>query len=158
VIAPRDPCVTEPRDRLAARTDFLRTRALDSCARMHRNSTMNTVRLHSGGRLGVAALLLAALTACSGQQKAAATATAAPSPSAADAAIPPTASPYDTLPESVRLVKDRPCTGDFDAMVKRRAIRVGVTFNRTHYFIDKGQERGLTYESLKLFENDRNAA
>ena len=43
-------------------------------------------------------------------------------------------------------------------MVKRRAIRVGVTFNRTHYFIDKGQERGLTYESLKLFENDRNAA
>jgi membrane-bound lytic murein transglycosylase MltF len=40
--------------------------------------------------------------------------------------------------------------------VKRRAIRVGVTFNRTHYFIDKGQERGLTYESLKLFENDLN--
>jgi membrane-bound lytic murein transglycosylase MltF len=34
---------------------------------------------------------------------------------------------------------------------------VGVTFNRTHYFIDKGQERGLTYESLKLFENDLNA-
>ena len=154
MIAPRDPCVTEPRDRLAARTDFLRTRALDSCARMHRNSTMNTVRLHSGGRLGVAALLL---TACSGHQKAAPPATAAPSPSA-DAAIPPTASPYDTLPESVRLVKDRPFTGDFDAMVKRRAIRVGVTFNRTHYFIDKGQERGLTYESLKLFENDRNAA
>ena len=36
-------------------------------------------------------------------------------------------------------------------------IRVAVTFNRTHYFIDKGQERGLTYESLKLFENDLNA-
>jgi membrane-bound lytic murein transglycosylase MltF len=33
---------------------------------------------------------------------------------------------------------------------------VAVTFNRTHYFIDKGQERGLTYESLKLFENDLN--
>ena len=31
-----------------------------------------------------------------------------------------------------------------------------MTFNRTHYFIDKGQERGLTYESLKLFENDLN--
>ena len=51
---------------------------------------------------------------------------------------------------------DKPFTGDFDAMVKRRAIRVAVTFNRTHYFIDKGQERGLTYESLKLFENDLN--
>ena len=31
-----------------------------------------------------------------------------------------------------------------------------MTFNRTHYFIDKGQERGLAYESLKLFENDLN--
>ena len=51
---------------------------------------------------------------------------------------------------------DKPFTGDFDEMVKRRAIRVGVTFNRTHYFIDKGQERGLTYEALKLFENDLN--
>ena len=51
---------------------------------------------------------------------------------------------------------DKPFTGDFDALVARRSIRVGVTFNRTHYFIDKGQERGLTYESLKLFENDLN--
>ena len=38
---------------------------------------------------------------------------------------------------------DKPFTGDFDAMVARRAIRVAVTFNRTHYFIDPGQERGL---------------
>ena len=33
-----------------------------------------------------------------------------------------------------------------------------MTFNRTHYFIDKGQQRGLTYESLKLFEDDLNTA
>src|SRR4029078_5790881 len=80
------------------------------------------------------------------------------SPSPADAAaVRQPAWPYDALPESVRLVMDRPFTGDFDAMVKRRAIRVALTFNRTHYFIDKGQERGLTYESLKLFENDLNA-
>ena len=52
---------------------------------------------------------------------------------------------------------DKPFTGDFDAMVKRRAIRVAVTFNRTHYFIDRGQERGITFESLKSFENDLNA-
>ena len=63
----------------------------------------------------------------------------------------------DALPEAVRLVADKPFTGDFDEIVKRRAIRVGVTFNRTHYFIDKGQERGLTYEALKLFETDLNA-
>src|SRR6185436_222112 len=46
--------------------------------------------------------------------------------------------------------------GDFDEMVKRRAIRVAVTYNRTHYFIDKGQERGITYEVLKSFETDLN--
>ena len=51
---------------------------------------------------------------------------------------------------------DKPFTGDFDALVKRRSIRVAVTFNRTHYFIDKGQERGLTFETLKLFEKDLN--
>jgi membrane-bound lytic murein transglycosylase MltF len=53
---------------------------------------------------------------------------------------------------------DRPISADFDATVKRRAIRVGVTFSRTHDFIDKGQERRLTYKWLKLFENDLNAA
>ncbi len=52
---------------------------------------------------------------------------------------------------------DRPFTGDLDDMIKRRMIRVAVTFNRTHYFIDKGQERGITYEALKAFENDLNA-
>ena len=51
---------------------------------------------------------------------------------------------------------DKPFTGDLDALVARRSIRVGVTFNRTHYFIDRGQQRGITYESLKLFENDLN--
>ena len=45
-------------------------------------------------------------------------------------------------PGPVRAIIDKPFTGDFDEMVKRRAIRVAVTFNRTHYFIDRGQERG----------------
>src|SRR6188508_1810020 len=118
---------------------------------------MNTVHLQSGVYRGVVALLLAATTACSDRQDTAPRATASARPPAADETIPQTASPYDALPDSVRLVMDQPFTEDFDAMVKRRAIRVAVTFNRTHYFIDKGQERGLTYESLKLFENDLNA-
>jgi membrane-bound lytic murein transglycosylase MltF len=118
---------------------------------------MNTVALQSGVCRGLVALLLAAITGCSGQQEAAPVGTAVATPSTADAAIPETVSPYDTLPEAVRLVMDKPFTGDFDTLVARRAIRVGVTFNRTHYFIDKGRERGLTYESLKLFENDLNA-
>ncbi len=108
-------------------------------------------------RAVVALLVAAAVTACSGQQEAPPPATTVATPSAPEAPIPPTASPYDALPEAVRNALDKPFTDDFDAMVKRRAIRAAVTFNRTHYFIDQGQERGLTYESLKLFENDLNA-
>ena len=48
--------------------------------------------------------------------------------------------------------------GDFDEMKKRRIIRVGVAYNRTHYFIDKGVQRGLTYEMFKLFEDELNAS
>ena len=49
-----------------------------------------------------------------------------------------------------------PFTGDFDEMVKRRVIRAGVVYNRTQYFIDEGVQRGISYESLKLFEEQLN--
>ena len=121
-------------------------------------TTMRTLYMRFRVRLGVVALLaLTATTACTGgPQETPAATTAAPSGSAADAPIPDTPSPLDALPEAMRPVVDRPFTGDFDEMVKRRMIRVGVTVNRTHYFIDKGQERGLTYEALKSLENDLN--
>ena len=41
-------------------------------------------------------------------------------------------------------------------MVKRRLIRIGVTFNRTLYFVDKGEQRGGAYEYGKLFEDELN--
>jgi membrane-bound lytic murein transglycosylase MltF len=41
-------------------------------------------------------------------------------------------------------------------MVQRRVIRVGVPFSRTFYFIDKGVQRGLSYEYLVLFEEQLN--
>jgi membrane-bound lytic murein transglycosylase MltF len=53
---------------------------------------------------------------------------------------------------------DKPFTGDLDEMAKRRVIRVAVTFNRTHYFIDKGRERGLTFEWMKIFEEELNTS
>ena len=74
-----------------------------------------------------------------------------------DAAIPADSFTVRRPSRGMRVNVEKPFTGDFDEMVKRRVIRVGVTFNRTHYFIDKGQERGLTYESVKLFEKDLNA-
>ena len=112
------------------------------------------------------ALLAITTAACSGQntstpppqtaQGAPQTPPAGDAQGAGEAPLPPVASPYDALPEAVRAAMDKPFTDDFDAMVKRRMIRVGVTFNRTHYFIDKGQERGVTYEALKQFETDLN--
>jgi membrane-bound lytic murein transglycosylase MltF len=85
----------------------------------------------------------------------------APAPAAVavkddDTPIPPTPSPYDALPEESRNLIDKPFTGDIDEMVKRRLIRAGVVYNRTQYFIDKGQQRGTAYDSLMLFEEQLN--
>ncbi len=115
--------------------------------------------------LSIVSALVVAATAFSGPQAAkspetsaasaeAQTATAPAATSPAD--VPEAASPLDALPAPVRNVLEKPFTGDLDEMIKRRAIRVAVTFNRTHYFIDRGQERGLTYESLKSLESDLN--
>jgi membrane-bound lytic murein transglycosylase MltF len=60
------------------------------------------------------------------------------------------------LPEDMRVLVDRPYTGDFDGMVKRRLIRAGVPFNRTFYFVDKGVQRGLSYEYLTVYEEQLN--
>jgi membrane-bound lytic murein transglycosylase MltF len=82
---------------------------------------------------------------------------AAPASAAApDEPLPAVSSPYDALPPGSRPLLDRPFTGDLDEMVTRRIIRAGVTFNRTHYFIDRGQQRGIAYESLMNFEQDLN--
>ncbi len=114
-------------------------------------------------RVVVVVLAIVAAASCARERQAAPAATpavaAAPRADSKtdDAPLPDVASPYDALPESMRGVVLNPFTGDLDEMVKRRVIRVGVTFNRTHYFIDKGQQRGLTYESIKQFEDDLNA-
>jgi membrane-bound lytic murein transglycosylase MltF len=70
--------------------------------------------------------------------------------------LPPVPSPYDVLPPAVRAHLEEPFTGDADQMVARQLIRAGVVFNRTHYFIDKGVQRGMAYDSIKLFEDEIN--
>ncbi len=46
----------------------------------------------------------------------------------------------------------KPWKGDFDAMVKKREIRVLLVYSKTFYFLDKGQQMGLTYDLMKQFE------
>jgi membrane-bound lytic murein transglycosylase MltF len=47
-------------------------------------------------------------------------------------------------------------TGDLDGMIKRRMIRVLVTYSKTNYFVDRGTQRGMTYDAFRLFEDDLN--
>ena len=42
--------------------------------------------------------------------------------------------------------------GDFDGMIERREIRALVVYSKTFYFLDKGRQRGSSYELLKAFE------
>jgi membrane-bound lytic murein transglycosylase MltF len=50
----------------------------------------------------------------------------------------------------------KPWTGDLDGMIKRRAIRILVPYSKTHYFVDRGVQRGIAYEMGQKFEADLN--
>jgi len=97
------------------------------------------------------------LTACGGSEPAAPPAQA---PAAAPAPPPEEELPPSTietqLPEGVREAVFRPFTGDLDEMVKRRLVRIGVTFNRTMYFVDKGVQRGVAYDYGRFMEERLN--
>ncbi len=43
-------------------------------------------------------------------------------------------------------------TGDYDGMAQRRTVRVLVTYSKTFYFLDGGNQRGLSYELIQAFE------
>jgi membrane-bound lytic murein transglycosylase MltF len=80
---------------------------------------------------------------------AASPAEAAPAPvAAADPDPAPEATP---LPNGLAPIVE-PFKGDFDAMVKRRMIRVLTVQNPVLYLVDRGREVGLTYEAIEAFE------
>ena len=103
----------------------------------------------------VFALVLAAAAACGGGGESADSAESKTAPGAGqDSEEPLPPSELDTLlPPEVRDVVLKPFTGDFDEMVKRRLVRVGLTYNRTFYFVDRGVQRGIAYEYGKLMED-----
>jgi membrane-bound lytic murein transglycosylase MltF len=51
---------------------------------------------------------------------------------------------------------DKPWTGDFDGMVKRRRIRILTPYSKTHYFIDRGVQRGIVFEAGTALETALN--
>jgi membrane-bound lytic murein transglycosylase MltF len=50
----------------------------------------------------------------------------------------------------------QPWTGDLDGMLERGRIRVLTVYSKTFYFVDKGTQRGSTYDVLRLFAEDLN--
>ena len=108
-------------------------------------------------RAGLIALTVSIAVGCGKAQEAQpGTAVASITPPPDGEPIPPTPSPFEALPDSIQQKLDEPFHGDLDALIQRRLIRVAVTFNRTHYFIDRGEERGIAFEALKNFEDDLN--
>jgi membrane-bound lytic murein transglycosylase MltF len=56
----------------------------------------------------------------------------------------------------VKAVETARWTGDFDKMIARRRIRVLLVYSKTFYFLDRGRQRGATYDFMRLFEEDLN--
>jgi membrane-bound lytic murein transglycosylase MltF len=51
---------------------------------------------------------------------------------------------------------EKPWTGDLDQMIKRRRVRVLVVYSKTFYFLDRGRQRGTTYDTMRAFEDELN--
>ncbi len=66
------------------------------------------------------------------------------------------APPAAAAPELVDAVVNQKWKGDFDAMMRRRILRVLVVNSKTLYFVDRGQQRGIVYDAFKEFENEVN--
>ena len=80
----------------------------------------------------------------------------APSKEAATKAEPkaaaPAAPPAPVVPAGVPV-----WTGDYPSLAERRVVRMLVVYSKTFYFIDKGQQRGITYDMGMELEKHLNA-
>ncbi|HET9315481.1 MAG TPA: transporter substrate-binding domain-containing protein, partial [Vicinamibacteria bacterium] len=88
-------------------------------------------------------------------------ANASASPQAAPSGEPAADAELEPAPEASPLPPGlapltQPFKGDFDGMVKRRIIRVLTVQNPVLYFVDRGREVGLIYETVKAFEKQLN--
>jgi len=88
--------------------------------------------------------------------------TPAPPPVATTPATEPTPEPTpEPAPEPTPLPSGiapilQQYKGDLDGMVKRRLIRVLTVQSPIFYFVDRGREVGLTYETIEAFEKSLN--
>lgn len=100
------------------------------------------------------------LVACDGSEPAQAEAPVQAQQAQADATPQPSEDEATTVnspetPTGIKIV-DKQWTGDFDVLVEQRLIRVLTVYGLGRYFLDGPQEKGLTYELFKMFENFAN--
>lgn len=100
-------------------------------------------------RLSLWIAALAILLCAAGTTQAQRTATA---PSSAPATTP---DPDDRAPVAFK-TDVKPWTGDLEAMLNRRIVRVVAPYSRTLYYTDRGRERGLAVELVRDFERHLN--
>jgi len=68
-------------------------------------------------------------------------------------------SPQTAPREELTIVPEeamKPWTGDLDGMIERGSIRVLTVYSKTFYFVNKGVQRGVTYDVFRAFEDDLN--
>jgi membrane-bound lytic murein transglycosylase MltF len=59
-------------------------------------------------------------------------------------------------PDLLVPLETRRFTGDLDEMIAKRRIRVLLVYSKTFYFVDRGRQRGATYDLGRAFEDDLN--
>lgn len=57
---------------------------------------------------------------------------------------------------TIDLAQRKPWSGDLDAMIERRLIRVLTVNSKTFFFVDKGVQRGMVVDYFRLFEDELN--
>ena len=65
--------------------------------------------------------------------------------------------PVELEPSLLERLKNEKWIGDLDGLKERRYIRALVLYNKTNFFYDGPQPRGVTYEAIKEFEKFLNA-
>src|SRR4029450_4400124 len=84
-----------------------------------------------------------------------------PAPFAPARSLPPKHSRHPQTPQREQLSIPpeeavKPWTGDLAGMIKRGRIRVLTVYSKTFYFVNKGLQRGATYDFVLAFEEDLN--
>ena len=97
--------------------------------------------------------VLAFLTACGDSAQEEAEVSAMPAQESTDSTV---VAEDETLSEAYSMLDKR--TGDLDALVETRAIRVLTVYSAGRYYLDGPAEKGLVYEMFKRFENDLNTS